>query len=198
MMNIVITGLFTASFIFAAVTGHMTDISSACVTSAGTAVTLIITLAGIICLWSGLMRVCTAAGVTKKISALLKPLLTRLFSGIDPQGEALGFISLNLTANMLGLGNASTPLGIKAMQALEKEEGIYQGGHGWSPSQPSPNMLLLTVLNTASLQILPTTVAALRLKHGSAAPMEILPCVWAVSAVSVTLTVIFTKAWCKK
>ena len=190
MMNTVIVLLFAASFGFAATTGHMGELSAACVTSAGTAVTLIVTLAGVICLWSGIMRVCSACGLTKKIAELLKPLLTRLFRGINPNGEALGYISMNLTANMLGLGNASTPLGIKAMQLLESEENCGD--------VPTSNMTLLTVLNTASLQILPTTVAALRLKHGSAAPMEILPAVWAVSAVCVTLTVVFTKVWCRR
>ena len=89
------------------------------------------------------------------------------------------FITLNLTANLLGLGNASTPFGIAAMREIEAEDGCENGC-------ASHNMILFTVMNTASLQIIPTTVAALRLKNGSTDPMAILPCVWIVSALSLT------------
>ncbi|GHU48399.1 spore maturation protein [Clostridia bacterium] len=203
MMNVVIAALFGLSLVSAAVTGHMGELSGAAVTSAGSAVALIITLAGIICLWSGIMRVCQAAGITGKLTRLLLPVLRRLFSGVNPGGKAMEYISLNVTANLLGLGNATTPLGVKAMKALEEETEAEAAkteteaaASVQNTSTPTANMTLLTVLNTASLQILPTTVAALRLKHGSAAPMEILPAVWLVSTVCVTLTVIFTKVWC--
>ena len=99
------------------------------------------------------------------------------------------YIVLNITANLLGLGNASTPFGIAAVKELEKEEK--------SSEAATDNMILFTVLNTASLQLIPTTAAALRLQHGSSAPMEILPAVWAVSVVNVTLTVIAAKIFAK-
>lgn len=92
------------------------------------------------------------------------------------------YITLNLTANLLGLGNASTPFGLAAMREMEKEE---NGGEA-----ASHNMILFTVMNTASLQLIPTTVAALRLKNGSSAPMEILPCVWLSSAGSLAATLL--------
>lgn len=140
------------------------------------------------------MRVAKASGLMEKFSRVLSPVLKRLFKGINPKGEAMGYIVLNITANLLGLGNASTPFGIAAMKALEKEEN--------SGEAATDNMILFVVLNTASLQLIPTTAAALRLQHGSAAPMEILPAVWAVSAANVILTVaaakILGKIWKRK
>ena len=97
------------------------------------------------------------------------------------------YITLNLTANILGLGNASTPFGIAAMQAIEAEEGSSD------TENASHNMILLTVMNTASLQLIPTTVAALRLQAGSENPMEILPCVWVVSICALTAALLGAK-----
>lgn len=140
------------------------------------------------------MRVAQSSGLTALAAKGLSPLLKRLFKGISQKGEAMQFIVLNITANLLGLGNASTPFGIAAVRALEKEEK--------TGDDASDNMILFVVLNTASLQLIPTTAAALRLQHGSSAPMEILPAVWAVSAANVILTVtgakIMGKLWKKK
>ncbi len=185
MMNYVFGGLILLSVIIAFIRGDAAAVSNAAISSCGEAVTLCLTLCGIICLWSGIMRAAQASGLTEKISRLLSPLLKRLFKGISPKGEAMGYIVLNITANLLGLGNASTPFGIAAMKALEKEEN--------SGEKATDNMILFVVLNTASLQLIPTTAAALRLQHGSAAPMEILPAVWAVSVVNVILTVTAAK-----
>lgn len=120
------------------------------------------------------MRVAQSAGLTERLAKLFSPILGRLFRGLKKGGRAMQYITLNLTANLLGLGNASTPFGLAAMREMEKEE---NGGES-----ASHNMILFTVMNTASLQLVPTTVAALRLKNGSSAPMEILPCVWLASA----------------
>jgi len=139
------------------------------------------------------MRVAQTSGLIELLAKAFTPMLKCLFRGIDAKGRALQYIVLNLVANLLGLGNASTPFGISAMKELEKESG---GGE-----YASDNMVLFVVMNTASLQLIPTTVAALRLKNGSAAPMEILPAVWIVSAVTLTVTIIVTKmlaGWRKK
>lgn len=194
MMNYVFGGLILLSVIIAFIRGDAAGVSNAAISSCGEAVTLCLTLCGIICLWSGIMRVAKTSGLMEKISRVLSPVLKRLFKGINPKGEAMGYIVLNITANLLGLGNASTPFGIAAMKALEKEEN--------SGETATDNMILFVVLNTASLQLIPTTAAALRLQHGSAAPMEILPAVWAVSAANVILTVaaakILGKLWKRK
>ena len=110
------------------------------------------------------MRVAQAAGLTELLAGLFSPALGKLFKGLKKGGAAMQFITLNLTANLLGLGNASTPFGIAAMREIEAEDGCENGC-------ASHNMILFTVMNTASLQIIPTTVAALRLKNGSTDPM---------------------------
>jgi len=185
MMKWVFCGLILASLVFAGLSGDIGAVSEAALSESGNAVTLAISLAGVICLWSGIMRVAQKAGVTVLLGAVFAPVLKRLFVGIDAKGKAMQFIVLNLTANLLGLGNASTPFGIAAMKQLEKEE--------QTNISASNNMVLFVVMNTASLQIIPTTVAALRLRNNSADPMEILPAVWIVSAVTLIVTVTVTK-----
>lgn len=181
MMKWVFGALIIVSVVVGFINGGASEVSNAALSSCGDAVTLCITLCGVICLWSGIMRVAEKSGLVRAIAAAMSPLLKRLFRGISPSGKAMQYIVLNLTANMLGLGNASTPFGITAMRELEKEEK--------TDAVASDNMILFVVMNTASLQIIPTTVAALRLKNGSQSPMEILPCVWAVSLACVILAV---------
>ena len=189
MMKYIFGGLIFLSVIIGFIRGEAAAVSNGIINSCGDAVALAVTLCGIICLWSGIMRVAQASGLTEIIAKGLSPILSRLFKGINKKGKAMQYIVLNITANLLGLGNASTPFGIAAVKELEKEEK--------SSEAATDNMILFTVLNTASLQLIPTTAAALRLQHGSSAPMEILPAVWAVSVVNVTLTVIAAKIFAK-
>lgn len=165
--------------------GRGGDMSAAVIDKAGEAVTLALSLCGIMCLWCGLMKVAERAGIVRLLARLMSPLLGLLFRGLKKGGRAMQLISMNITANILGLGNASTPLGISAMQAISEEEGAGETA--------TDNMIMLTVLNTASLQIIPTTAAAMRAAAGAAQPMEILPCVWIVSLYSVTITVCAAK-----
>lgn len=183
MMKYIITGLIVLAFIFSLISGRTEDDSTAFLEECGNAVELAFSLIGVMCLWSGIMNVAQGAGLTKKLAKLFSPLLSRLFKGLKKNGNALRYISLNLTANILGLGNASTPFGIAAMKEIEKEE------QSSAPEKASHNMILFTVMNTASLQIIPATVAAIRLKNGSENPMEILPCVWIVSCLSLTAAI---------
>lgn len=191
MMKWVMTVMIVLAVIFAAATGRMNDVSTAFLSECEEAVALAISLMGIICLWSGVMRVAQKSGITELLSGLFSPVLTKLFKGLSKKGKALGFITLNLTANILGLGNASTPLGLMAMKEIEAEE------NSPTPEKASHNMIIFTVMNTASLQIIPTTVAALRLKNGSSDPMEILPCVWIVSVLALISALIGTKIFRK-
>ncbi len=185
MMKYIFGGLVLLSVVIGFLRGDAGTVSNALISSCSDAVTLCISLCGIICLWSGIMRVAQSSGLTEIVAKGLGPVLKRLFKGISQKGEAMQYIVLNITANLLGLGNASTPFGIAAVKALEKEENTEENA--------SDNMILFVVLNTASLQLIPTTAAALRLNHGSAAPMEILPAVWAVSVINVILTVLGAK-----
>ncbi len=203
MMKYIFGGLIILSVIIGFIRGDAATVSNSIITSCSDAVALAITLCGIICLWSGIMRVAQTSGLTEIIAKLLSPILSRLFKGIDKKGKAMQYIVLNITANLLGLGNASTPFGIAAMKELEKEEHAVteknseEKRKSASMEYATDNMILFTVLNTASLQLIPTTAAALRLQHGSSAPMEILPAVWAVSVVNVILTVSAAKILAK-
>ena len=171
--------------IFGLINGRAAEMSSAVLDSAGEAVTLAISLCGIMCFWCGTMKVAESAGIVAGLAKLLSPVLSLLFRGLKKGGRAMQLISMNITANILGLGNASTPLGISAMHAIAEEEG--------TSGSASDNMIMLTVLNTASLQIVPATAAALRASAGSEKPMEILPAVWIVSAYCAVVTVTAAK-----
>ncbi len=184
-MQYILIILPLASLVFSFVSGTTAEMSSALLQSTGDAVTLVLSICGMMCFWCGMMKVAEKAGAVQALSRVMTPVVSRLFSGIDKRGRAMMLITLNLTANILGLGNATTPLGISAMQALADEEGVTDTA--------SDSMVLLTVLNTASLQIIPSTMAALRLAQGAARPMDVLPCVWIVSAYSVAVAVLAAK-----
>lgn len=181
-MKVILMVLPAAAIVCGILTGRLAEVSAAVLESASGAVTLALTLCGAMALWSGLMKVAEEAGAVKAMSALLSPVVGVLFRGLEKGGRAAQLICMNLSANILGLGNATTPLGISAMEAIQQEEGI-------SGETASDNMIMLTVLNTASLQLIPATAAALMTAHGATRPMEILPCVWIVSAYSLAAAV---------
>lgn len=158
--------------------------SSAALSGAAAGLELALTIAGPVCLWSGAARVMERAGLTQKLCQVLHPLLRRLFPVCA--GDAEGFSSLcgNLAANLLGLGNAATPLGIRAVQRMQ----ALQGG-----GAASDEMCLLVVMNTASLQLIPSTVAAVRAGLGAAQPFDILPAVWLASVCSVAAGIFAAK-----
>ena len=156
--------------------------STAVLQSANDAITLALSITGVMCLCNGVMTIAKRSGVTDFCAKLLSPLLSLIFKGINKSGNAMKAISMNVIANLFGLGNASTPIGIEAMKCLENEE---------KPKDSATrNMMLLVVINTASIQLVPTTVSAIRLANGSASPFEIIPAVLISSAVSVTVAVI--------
>ena len=185
MMSWLFSGMLILSLLFGVLNGRMEQVSISAVNDCSSAVTLVIQLTGVMCLWSGLMRIAEESKLTDRLSSLFRPVMRLLFRDLPAGSKAVKAIVMNLTANLLGLGNAATPLGIAAMKELEKI----------SPQKgaASNNMAMLVVLNTASLQLIPTTTAALRLANGSAAPMEILPAVWLSSAVSVLAGIVTAK-----
>lgn len=185
-MKLILIILPSAAIICGIFTGRLPEVSAAVLEGAGSAVTLAISLCGVMCLWSGLMKVAEECGAVKLISSLLAPVVSPLFRGLKKGGRAVQLISMNLSANILGLGNATTPLGIQAMEAIQQEESTDDGS-------ASDNMIMLTVLNTASLQVIPATAAALRTACGAERPMDILPCVWIVSAYSLAAAVTAAK-----
>lgn len=172
-----LTGLFSLSLLFGCATGQLSAVSAAALTGAQSAVELCLSMAGAICLWSGVMTLMDRCGLSEKLAALLRPLLRRILPNASRDSETLAALSANVSANLLGLGNAATPLGIRAATRMA------QGCNGVA----SDELCRLVVLNTASIQLLPTTVAAVRSAHGCAVPFDILPAVWLSSVLSVSV-----------
>ena len=171
-----LTGLFSLSLLFGCATGQLSAVSAAALTGAQSAVELCLSMAGAICLWSGVMTLMDRCGLSEKLAALLRPLLRRILPNASRDSETLAALSANVSANLLGLGNAATPLGIRAATRMA------QGCN----SVASDELCRLVVPNTASIQLLPTTVAAVRSAHGCAVPFDILPAVWLSSVLSVS------------
>ena len=171
-----LTGLFSLSLLFGCATGQLSAVSAAALTGAQSAVELCLSMAGAICLWSGVMTLMDRCGLSGKLAGLLRPLLRRILPNASRDSETLAALSANVSANLLGLGNAATPLGIRAATRMA------QGCGGVA----SDELCRLVVLNTASIQLLPTTVAAVRSAHGCATPFDILPAVWLSSVLSVS------------
>ena len=176
MMNAVLVGMLIFSVVSAAFGGNMEALSAAALSGCGEAVTLVISLTGMLCLWCGLMKIAQQCRLTEAVARLFRPLTRLLFPELPAGSSALQAICMNLSANLLGLGNAATPLGLAAMQELQKLNR--------QKDTASNAMVTFVVLNTASLQLIPTTCAVLRQQAGSAAPMEILPAVWLSSVAS--------------
>jgi spore maturation protein A len=164
-MGVLWTVLVAVSVVAAAVNGRMAELTTAALESAGRAVTLAIGLAGVMTLWLGLMKVAEEAGLVAALARAGRPLLRWLFPAVPPEHPAMGAMLMNLSANVLGLGNAATPFGVRAMQALE----TLNPNKGTA----SDAQALFCALNTASLQLIPASVIALRAAAGSRAPSEI-------------------------
>lgn len=194
MMNYIWAGLILIAVLFGALTGRIDLVSQAALSEGKNAIELMITLAGTICMWNGLMKIAQESKLTKALAKFLSPITGFLFENTKKDSKAMEAVTMNLTANLLGLGNAATPLGLIAMKELDKENKHRNFA--------SNNMIVFVMLNTASLQLIPTTMAALRLAHGSQDPFDILPCTWIASACSlicgVTIAKILNKMTRKK
>lgn len=184
LMSYIWTGMIALSFICAIATGRGSALASAVSQGAQSGITLIISLAGSICLWTGVGKLMEKAGITGALSKLLRPILGRLFPSSRQDASLAGSLSANVCANFLGLGNAATPMGIQAAQrlALQSRNGVA-----------TDELCRLIVLNTASIQLIPATVAAVRSSLGCNTPFDILPAVWMTSLCSAGLGV--TAAW---
>ena len=169
------TGMVVVSVLCGLVTGRGAEVAAAAMEGTAAAVELSLSIAGMLCLWTGVMEVMRQAGLARGLSRLLRPVLSRLFPQVAGDREIMDSISANVSANLLGLGNAATPLGIEAARRM--------GRH--SRGRACDALCMLVVCNTASIQLIPTTVAAVRASAGSRTPFDILPAVWLASAVSV-------------
>lgn len=175
MMTWLWSGMVVLSVIFGLATGQLDAVSDAALSGASSAVELSLTMAGVLCLWSGVMEIMNVCGISDCLARLFRPLLRRLLPQASRDSETLAAVSANVSANLLGLGNAATPLGIQAARRMAK------GCDGVA----SDELCLLVVLNTASIQLLPATIASVRAAAGCETPFDILPAVWMSSALSV-------------
>ena len=175
VMSWIFTGILLLSVLFAAATGNGGALASAVPQGAQAGVTLAISIGGSICLWSGVGNLMEKIGATAALSRLLRPLLHLLFPGTKTDRALAGDLSANICANLLGLGNAATPMGIRAAKRMTDPK---------KPGLATDPLCRLIVLNTASIQLIPANVAALRSSLGCETPFDILPAVWITSLCS--------------
>ena len=176
-------GMVILSLLFGAATGRIDAVSEAALSGAQNAVELSLSMAGVLCLWSGIMEIMRVCGLTDGLARAFRPLMRRLLPEASRDSETLAAVSANVSANLLGLGNAATPLGIPAARRMARGCG----------GVASDELCRLVVLNTASIQLLPTTIASVRAAAGCKTPFDILPAVWLSSVLSVTAGL--TAAW---
>lgn len=182
-MTILWTGMVVLSILCGLATGQSAQVAAAAVEGTQAAVELCLSIAGMLCLWTGVMEVMRRSGLAEKLSRLLRPMLRLLFPQVARDRETMDSIAANVSANLLGLGNAATPLGLEAARRMSR----------YSPGVASDALCMLVVCNTASIQLIPTTVATVRAGAGSAAPFDILPAVWLASGLSVGVGVLACK-----
>lgn len=185
MLNIIWPAFILISFIYGILRGNVEQINQSIFESAKNAVELSITFFGTICLWNGIMKIAQETSFVTKLTKLLRPLIHFLFPESKNNEQAKEEISMNMIANFLGLGNAATPLGLKAMKTLQKE----------NPKKDtiSNSMAMFIVINTASLQLIPTTVIAIRSSLHSNNPTQIIFPVWGATIVAALVAIIATK-----
>lgn len=178
------------SFVFAVCVGNVQEVVKSLFESTSTAIELCISIAGIMCMWSGFMNIAEKGGVVSSFSKLVTPITRLLFPELPKGSEASGHIAINMTANMLGLGNVATPMGIKAMEKLQELNK--------TPTRLSKSQLMFVVLNTASIQLIPTTVIAIRANLGSTNPNSIVFPTIVSSVISVIVGIILVNFVCRK
>lgn len=185
MMNYVWAGMIILAYVFALITGKTDAVTQGALDGAKGAVDMVIALLGMMCFWTGLLEIAKRAGLTERLARMARPLMRVLFPGLKKEKEAQSAIVMNMIANFLGLSNAATPLGIKAMEELDRING--------KKAVASREMCMFVVINTASITLIPTTLIALRSAVGSVQPFAIIVPVWICSVLSVTAGVIAAK-----
>lgn len=185
MLNILWPIFIIISIIYAIYSGNLQALNNSIFESIDSVINLTLTLIGTTCLWSGIMEIASNTKIQIYLSKILRPIINKVFKNIDIRSKAYNNIIMNIIANILGLGNAATPLGLKAMGELQKEN--------YNKNILSDNMLMLILLNTASLQIIPTTVIAIRSSLNSGNPSKIIFSVWISTICAALVAVIVGK-----
>lgn len=185
-MNYLWPVMVILALISGAVNGCIDATVTAGLAAAENSVKVVLSFAGMICFWSGILKIADAGGISGFVERLLRPVTRLLFPRLETGGSALKKITSNITANLLGMGNAATPAGIDAMGELDAINS--------APERPSDEMCIFTVLNTASVQLIPTTVISLRAAAGSSNPSAVIIPIWICSVISLTAALISMKA----
>lgn len=191
MLNVIWPIFIIISIVYAFCVGRVDQVNTSIFESAESTVNLTLTFFGTLCLWNGIMEIASNTTLMEKLTKILSPLMKLLFPEIKKQDKEYKEISMNMVANILGLGNAATPLGLKAMETMQEKNN--------NKDRLSNSMAMLIVINTASLQIIPTTVIAIRTSLNSANPTSIIVPVWVATIAAfitvVTLSKILNKKW---
>ena len=190
MLNILWPIFIILSFIYALISGKVNEVNNGIFTSLSDAVQLSITFLGTICLWNGIMEIAKKTSLINKMTNFLKPFINFLFPELKENKIAKQEISMNMIANILGLGNAATPLGIKAKKTMQKDNK--------AKDTLTNSMMMFIVINTASLQLIPTNVIAIRTSLNSGNPTSIILPVWIATVIAAVVGITFTKIIIKK
>lgn len=190
MMNYIWVFMIVGSYLYSFFAGTTDAVTQSVFLGAEKATELVLSLVGMMCLWTGLLEVAEKAGITKKTEKLLSPVTKVLFPTIPDKSPAKSAIVMSMTANILGLSNAATPLGLAAMKHLNDRN--------LSPHVATDEMCMFVVINTASITLIPTTLLTLRTAAGSAAPFEILVPVWICSFLSVSAGILAAKYYARR
>lgn len=189
MLNIIWTLFIVISFIYAFFSGNIEQVSNGIFESLTDVVNLSLTFLGTMCLWNGIMEIAKKTTLIKKLTSFLKPLIKFLFPELTKNEKAKEEISMNIIANVLGLGNAATPLGLKAMKTMQKENK--------DKTTLSNSMAMFILINTASIQLIPTNVIAIRNSLNSTAPTQIIFPVWIATIVAAISSIMAAKVFIK-
>ncbi len=184
-MNYIWGAMVIFSFIAAVFSGNMQALSDSVINGGQDAISLVIKLTGMMCLWGGIMKIAEKAEFTKMICKLLGPIFSLLYKNVDKNSKTAEAMSMNITANLLGLGNAATPLGLEAMRRMQEANA--------EKSTATDDMVVFVVMNSAAMRLIPTTVATLRTQFGSESPMEIMPATWLSTLLSLIAGVVTAK-----
>ena len=190
MLNIIWPSFIIVSFLYAIATGRVNEVNNGIFEAVSDAVELSITFLGTMCLWNGIMEIVKKTTLIQKLTKLLNPAVKTLFPDLKYNQKAKEEISMNMVANLLGLGNAATPLGLKAMKTMQEEN--------HKKDTLSNAMAMFIVLNTASLQLIPTNIIAIRTSLNSVNPTQIILPVWGATIIAAVVGVLTTKLITKK
>lgn len=188
-MSVIWTMMVGAAILCGLLTGQGEQVAVAALEGAAAGVELCLSMAGVLCLWMGVMEIMRRSGLAEGLSRILKPVLKRLYPDFADDKRVMDTVSANVSANLLGLGNAATPLGLEASRLMAER----------TPGIASDSLCMLVVCNTASIQLIPTTVASIRAAAGCATPFDILPAVWLASIIALVVGIsaakLFAKVW---